>query len=50
MTLDLLDMLLVSSFVFEKHVPWWMWILGVLSTFGASKRMDQFIAALRGIR
>ncbi len=34
MTLDLLDILLVIHFCFEKQVPWWLWILGALASMG----------------
>lgn len=35
MTLDLLDLLLIAHFCFDKQVPWWLWILGVLASLSA---------------
>lgn len=34
MTLDLLDLLILAHFCFNKPVPTWLWVLGVFSTFG----------------
>jgi hypothetical protein len=42
MTLDLLDLLLVAQFCFGRDVPWWMWVLGALSTLSAHGYLHEF--------
>lgn len=34
MTLDLLDLLIVANCFPGVVVPWWAWVLGILSTIG----------------
>jgi hypothetical protein len=46
MTLDLLDLLLVSAFCFDKTVPWWLWVLGVVASIGGGMRMEKITKAL----
>lgn len=48
MSLDLLDLLLIVSFCFDRPVPWWLWVLGVLATTGAQIRINKITDAIRG--
>ena len=48
MTIDLLDLLLIARFCFDKPVPAWLWIWGVIATAGASVRMEKITKALKG--
>lgn len=44
--IDLLDILLVAHFIFNKDVPPFMWVLGVIATIGGNLRMRKITKAL----
>lgn len=46
MSLDLLDLLLIAEFGFKADFPWWMWVIGVLSSLGGSYRIERITKAL----
>lgn len=39
MTLDLLDLLLVSHFCFNAQVPVWMWVMGIFACIVSNLRL-----------
>lgn len=42
MTLDLLDLLLIAKFCFDKPVPWWLWGLGAMATLASNQTLRFF--------
>lgn len=46
MTLNLLDLLLVVSFGFDKHFPTWMWILAFVDSFSRGLNIQAVIKAI----
>jgi hypothetical protein len=47
--IDLLDLLLIANFCFDKPVPWWLWCLGVLATLGGNWQRQEKLEALKAI-
>lgn len=47
MSLDLLDILLVTHFGFDVSYPWWMWVIGVLVSAGANLRAQSIDNSLK---
>lgn len=51
MTLDLLDLLLVAQFCFNRDVPEWLWVLGVVANISAylskERLVKTFVSAIR---
>lgn len=46
MTLDLLDLLLISHFCFSAPVPWWLWVFGILASIGGQVVINKLVAGL----
>lgn len=41
MTLDILDLLIVSHFCFNAQVPLWLWIVGVLMSISSQVSINE---------